>query len=388
MSECFRQDERAAESQHGCYSRFFGVSYVSNLDSLKALNRRSFVCWLGLFILILCAFSLCVGCSADNGDSSEINSLVAATINGEDITEGDVSEYIDLMRGALQITNDDEWADYLDSLGMTAEMMRLNVIYELADQLLVRQAAADAGIEVSEEEVEAQLQEVRAAWGLSDDDDWEEELVSSGQTNDAYLERIEYQFLSQRLYEVMIPEIEPTEAEIQEYATTYIEAYCAKRSSVIVIAAEDYDRGIALYETIERAEDTATAFADGVTSAISCDDDTKNKGGDMGWSCLTVLSDTYQECLDGLSVGELSNGLVSLSTSYYAIIWCTDEYDGDLDSSGNADLSLMPSEIYEQLVADTGDFLYSVACDEYLTELRNDASIVINDMPDGLEYAL
>lgn len=101
-------------------------------------------------ILVLTVFGILglSGCDSqvEEDKASDWTTKVAATIDGHDITEADVNDFIEKYRKAYGHTTDASWATFLDSQGKTASDYRDLAIEQLEERYLVqRLACLDSG---------------------------------------------------------------------------------------------------------------------------------------------------------------------------------------------------------------------------------------------------
>jgi hypothetical protein len=143
----------------------------------------------------------------------------AATVNGKVITEQEVTEQIDVLRKQYGCTDDEAWAKLLGQSGMTAEDMRKQVIDYKAQVMLVNAAASEQGIEVTDAEVEQQVNQTREAMGYADDASWEEFLSTQGFTEAAYDEQVATSLRLQKLVEQFSGGL--TDEQLQNYVDEF-----------------------------------------------------------------------------------------------------------------------------------------------------------------------
>jgi foldase protein PrsA len=337
---------------------------------------RSLVAVASSALLVLSMFGL-AGCGK----------AVAATVNGEKIYEADVTSRVEQIRTAYDCSDDTAWATLLNSYGYTPETLREETINVLAQDILVRAAAKDAGITVDSSTVDDYISSIRTSYGYTDDTTWNEYLDSIGYTADSLYSEIELQYLEEDLAEQSVTD-EPDDAYIQQMANSYASSYAGKRSSNIVFTTDVYgDDAEAQCEAaiaeLQASSDLASAFATKASEVNT--DSTKSTGGDVGWDVLNSFESNYTTALDALDKGQMTTTPVQTSYGYH-IILCTDVYTGTADADGVVDLTLMPSDIYTQFKSDVESYYKSSQSDTYVQGLVDDATIQINDMPSGLSY--
>ena len=88
-------------------------------------------------------------------------SMGAATIDGSyEISEQQVSDYIEQYRVFNDLKDDNAWATYLDQSGATAESVRTDAIDYYATRYAVEQKCKEDGITASDDDVQQQIDKV------------------------------------------------------------------------------------------------------------------------------------------------------------------------------------------------------------------------------------
>ncbi len=301
---------------------------------------------------------------------------VAATVNGEEISEDRVTSYITSLRSAYSLTDDTDWADYLTTIGATAGDLREDAIYIIAEEMLVAEAAEAAGYIVDESEIDAAIEQIKSQY--DSDTAWNAALSSQGTSEEQLREDYRNYMYQQIVMDDLLSDSTPSYDQIQEAIDANIEAYDgAKRSSHILFDLEDVD----IAETVLAELKDGADFAE-MAQEYSIDS-SSSSGGDVGWDCEATFVDAYQEALDQLSVGEMTQELVESDYGYH-IILCTEEYSVSEEESPTADN--IPSSIYETIYDDLVESLKEAEYETYVETLLADAEIVINEMPSGLSY--
>lgn len=343
---------------------------------------------IGVLAMVLSVTS--VACSgilnqATSQDGYHLTGGVAATVNGTKITEDTVTEQIMSVRESYGYTDDESWASYLASAGMTPESYRQNIIDGLINDVIVSQAERDANIEVSDEAVEEAWQEAVASYGS--EDAFVQVLEQLGYTEASYKETIRQGLASEAFKDEVAPVEEPTNDQIVDYANENLSSYNdARRSSHILIkVAEDADDA-----TREEAKQKAQDILDQINAGdISFEDAAKEysedgsaaDGGDVGWDKLTTFVDAYQQALSALDAGEVS-GVVETEYGYH-IIKCTEHFyvDGEVTS-----VDQIPEGLREYFIQTIETTEQDNAYNDWVEAQREKADIQINEMPEDVPY--
>lgn len=331
-------------------------------------------CAAGLAAAFLCTAA---GCSS-SGSAEGLTGGVAATVNGVEVKEDDVTTMIQEIRSSNGLDDDGTWALYLASSGMTPEGVRQNIVDSYVDQELMKQGAEDRGVSVEDSDVDSYVDRMKSNY--DSDEKWTQALQGAGFEDEAdYRENVKNSLLSTKLMESFEVD-EPTDEEVLEYAKTAAANYDgAKKSSHILFDADDKETAQSVLDQINSGElDFAEAAKEYSTDTGSAED-----GGNVGWDKLTTFVDEYQDALDSLEVGQVS-GLVESDYGYH-IIKCTEEFTAPSEITS---LDQIPQEFVDVFRSYVESQAQSEAYQAWFEEFEAESDIVVNDMPEGLPYAV
>ena len=355
---------------------------------MKKSHIMKAVCAVG--VSAACAWSL-AGCTTagEASDSTDVNSgPVAATVDGVDIYENAVSEYIAGLRTQYSLTDEAAWGQYLAQQDSTPASIRENVIDSFVTRELIRSKASERNITVESSEIDSYVDQMKQNY--ESDEKWQEALTQAGMSDQDYRDEIELQLLNKHLYESFAVTEEPSQEDQLQYAQMYGSAYDgAKRSSHILFAAEDQATA---QEVLDKLNAGELDFAE-AAKEYSKDTGSTEKGGDVGWDKTSSLVEEYQTALDGLEKDQMS-GLVT-STYGIHIIKCTDVYNAPKETGEDGtetvkvtSVDQIPSEWLDTLKESLNSQKQSEAYQAWMDEKKEAADIKINDMPSGLPYDL
>lgn len=131
-------------------------------------------------------------------DVTDTSGGVAATVNGVEIGENAVDAYIENFRETNSLTDDESWGEYMGQNNYTPESIRQLVLNSFVEEEIVRQAAAENGIEVTDEDVERAFEEAKESAG--NESSWRIALKYSGMTEQQYKDSLRQQLLQRELY--------------------------------------------------------------------------------------------------------------------------------------------------------------------------------------------
>ncbi len=333
-------------------------------------------------LAMTCGFGL-VACSSgestDSSTSSDISDVsggVAATVNGTELGEKAITQYIENFRESNSMTDDTTWAQWMVDNDLDPAAVREEVIDYYVSQELIRQAAAENDVTADESEVDSQISTMRSYY--SSDEDWNNALAAVGVTEDQYRDMIELNMLETGLKDKVATATEPTDEEMLQYAQMYASAYDgAKKSSHILFSSDDEATAQEVLDKINAGE---LDFAE-AAEQYSTDTGSAADGGNVGWDKLTSFVDEYQTALDELEKDQVS-GLVT-STYGIHIIKCTDVFTAPEEVTS---VDQIPSEFVDSIKSSLETSSKNQAYSDWYSSYKEEAEIVINDMPSGLSY--
>ena len=316
-------------------------------------------------IAIVLACMLLIPAGGSNG--------AAAKIGDTYISEADVTKEITTMREDQELTDNEAWKNYLQSLGYTPAYMREQTIESLEDAILIEQGAKQLGVSVSDSDVDKELAQEKENGGF------EENLAALGLTESAYKEQLRSSLL-------------------QEAVSEKLAANSGKQGTsdeqVVAALGEVYEGPVKLYnlysisiDTSEDSDETTTALQNGT---ISFEDAAKQLYGSleeasMGWMAADDLSSNADvEAITATGQGQMSSGVVDSEDktviTYY--MW-TDSYDLPYPVET---LDGMPDSLKESLREATEEIDNEATFASWLSGIRSAIDITIYAMPSGLPY--
>lgn len=294
---------------------------------------------------------------------------VAAVVDSQVITQDEVDAAVNVERRRLGLTSDYSYKSYLESNNMTEWDFRASVIQTVVDDVLLEKAATDYGVQVSDEEVDAAVDEVADLYPSRSS--FLTAISNSGYTEDGYWSAMRRQMLTSRLREVAVPEVDPTDEQLARYARTVLNGIETRRSSFILFTQDSYGLACDVKEKLDDGADFAELASEYST------DQTASQGGDNGWDFLNPPAQEYQDALDQLEPDEVSP-IVRTRFGYY-IIKCTGYYQATTDSSGNIDLDSVPEDIKESVKDSLCESLKAQLFDLFVNNLEATSAIAVFD---------
>jgi parvulin-like peptidyl-prolyl isomerase len=395
------------------FVRFSDPSLLTSLESRpnERCCMRTIKTIVALALVFLLAASF-IGCNKNAPDTQ-----VAATVNGVDILESDVTKRIDSFRldqTTGEPLDDTAWAQMLKSANYTPESLREFVIRnQFASYVLLLQRAEAEGITPDAALVDQDLADVKASVE-GQGSTWEEYLNSMGYASEeAYRQVLDAQNVIEPLLEKVLPDVTPTQAEIETYVSENAAYYAGKRLSVIYFPLDETNTLEIVQPKAEEALakiNEGTDFAD-VAAEYIADSSLASTGGDLGWGQAGSLPAPLKEASDALEIGGVSDVIViqddTIGTNAIFILKVTDDFvlpeaEAELEASENeseettaqpelpanqiVDYALVPADLAELLAENYTSTKKSEAETSYFTDLIESDEIVVNPMPEGLSY--
>ena len=223
---------------------------------------------------------------------------VAARVNGEEISSTELDEQVERLReqSPQMFEGEEGEAQVLD--------FKRRLLESMIDNVLVRQAAEERGISVSDEEIDTQIDELKA--GFPSEDEFNTALADAGLTLNDLRDQLSEQLATQRLIEELVGDAEVTADEIEEYYEANKDQFAdqaATRSSHILFEPEDKATAEEILAEVRAGGDFAA-----LATEYSKDPGSASQGGDLGWSDPSrPFVPEFTEAMDGLDVGEVSD---------------------------------------------------------------------------------
>lgn len=349
----------------------------------RMMKTTKTACALALTLTCCLAAGCLPGCSPASTsavdpalDTADVSGGVAVTVNGVEIGENAVTAYIEELRAARDLEDDEAWGQWLFDNAYTVDSIRGEIINAYVAQELVRQAAEENGVSVSSDEVDEWIQVVKDS---GSEEDWETLLSWYGMTDAVYRASIETSLLQQALLEKVTADVVASDDDVLSYIQSQSIQYSgAKRSSHILFSSSDEAVAQEVLEKLQRGE---LSFEDAVVE-YSTDSITVDAGGDVGWSGLNTYVTAYQEALDELGVGEMS-GLVESEYGIH-IILCTDAFD--IPDEGLSSLDQVPDSFLELVRATADESAKQLAFSTYMINYKDEADISKTNLPADVPY--
>lgn len=308
---------------------------------------RTFRPLIALALVLTLALPL-VGCGGDD---------VAAIVNGEEIGLAELDAQVNRLR-----EQSPQMFEGAEGEARVVEFKR-QLLQSMIDNLLVRQAAAERGITVPDEEIEAQFEELKH--GFPTVEEFNTALAEANMTADDLRQQLRDQLVTQRLMEELVGDAAVTDEEVAEYYeqnTAEFEEQAAVRASHILFGPDDRATAERVLAEINDGGDFAA-----LAKEHSKDPGSAAQGGSLGWSdpAQPYVAE-FQSALEQLEVGQVS-GLVETEFGWH-VIRVDEKRDNRVRTLEEARDQIEQTILQERNIA---------AYQEFLAEIRANAEIEI-----------
>lgn len=162
---------------------------------------------------------------------SQLPDGIAAVVNGVEIPESRLNNYVEYFRNVMGLEDDEDWAAFVNQGYGNTEGVRSFVLELFMNQELVRQAAAASGIVITDEEVDEAIADDMASNQIEDEDVYWNLIANSGLSTDEYKSILENQILQNKIIEMVNPE-SSYEDELDDRILTYIKENYPARANI------------------------------------------------------------------------------------------------------------------------------------------------------------
>lgn len=325
------------------------------------------------------------GCAAEAGAAARYQDGSSPC----ELPESAVTAYIEAYRAQVAGAEDAEvWNSHLEDLGLSAEGLRERTVRQLVTDHLVEERARAAGVVVEDGAVGEAVDAMKDEMAFGDDEIFADTLALGGMTEESLRALTAQQLLQEALLEAVVPQPDPSTEDL----ATYVAAAVSGGQPVkhIFYVHRPYLAGEPDYEGLEAAQALQAALAaapDEETFAQIATDagDVLDVAEDVGWSVGAFdFGAQFQAAVEGAAVGEVSS--VFADETGYGFVWISEGWQ-PVDAAMNADALLdAPASLLASAAEGAAADLWPAACQEYLNDLYEDASVEIEPMPSGLSY--
>lgn len=299
------------------------------------------------------------------------SAAVAATVNGENIEEQTITDYVQNFRKTNGLESDDTWAQWMVDNGRDAESIRSDAIDYFIRIDVMDQEAAKQGIEITDEQITEQIAEIKKYYGF-DDAEFQEQLTAIGYTDESYREYVRQSLVQEKLMQSMESDTEVDDEEVLSQANVYSTALDgAKEITVIEVSGEDLANEVA-----NRAKGGEDFIALQTEYGSTVDYD--------GWDVMTGIDSNVSAAIEGLNRGAVSEAIESADGETYYVVKVNQVLSVPAD--GFASVDQIPDTLREEFIKNVQQSALSTEFETWIQGLVDSADVTINPMPSGLPY--
>lgn len=326
----------------------------------------------GVFVLVCLSLIALAACSNKTNSTSDVKESttedhMVVRVNGDEVKQSEIDQQIDRIMSGTGYSEDTEgWSAYLASNDMSEDVLRRQIIENTIADLLIAQEAERLGITVDDAYIDQLIQSQSSHY--PDASSWQQALSANGFDDASYRQALRMSLLRNALAQKVVTEVEPTTEQIESYALTVAPTLAGKRSSHILFSRNDENKA---WEVVAQLRGGAD-FAE-MAQAYSMDSSGAN-GGDVGWDSLSSFVPEYQDALNKLGEGEISDPV--LSQFGYHIIKCTDVFELDPNAQ-SVDLNSIPPNLMDRIIVMMKSDMREISFKQYLLDLERKAVIEV-----------
>ena len=324
---------------------------------------------------------------------NNVPSNVAAKYSGGVITEEEVASSIAQYRSAYGYTDDSAFATQLENQNMTVASYRQNTADQLIIASLVEQRAKELGIEVTDDEVNAKVQQIAGQISSGDDSLWQTTLESMGVTEEALQKRYRADLLQQKVCEQDVPVTDATDDESLDYIKNYLASSTQKLVYRIVFSSDDgkTKKADECYKKLKALKDagklTTKKFSE-VAAEYSESETVSSDNGKLGWTGSGNMSSDISDEIEDMKKGAVSEPItVGDDDNALEIVFVSDVCEFSTADEMTALSSLnVPDELLSIIKSAAAQQVWQENSTKYLAKLLADAKVTYYPVPDDAAY--
>jgi foldase protein PrsA len=205
-------------------------------------------------VLALCALVLALGLAGCGGGDSDVPADAVAVVDGEEIAKTD---YDALLSQAKQSYKNQK-RDFPKAGSQEFQTLRNQAVQFLVQREQFAQEAADMDVEITEQQVDARLEQIQKQYFGGDKAKYEKQLKEQGLSDRQVRNDIRAQLVSEKIFAQVTREVKVTDAEVQKYYNENKEQYSQPESrDVRHILVKQKAKADALYAQLQDGADFA-----------------------------------------------------------------------------------------------------------------------------------
>ena len=176
-------------------------------------------------VVLLVAVSLLVA-ACGGGSSATLQSNDVAVVGGQKITQDDLSNLLNRAKKSYAAQH-----RAFPKLGTRAyESLKGQAVTFLVQRAEFAQKAADMGIDISDKDVDARIEQLKKQYYAGSEKKYEQTLKSQGLTPDQAREEVRSELISEALYKKVTGNVHASDAAVKNYYNNHKALYQQKSS--------------------------------------------------------------------------------------------------------------------------------------------------------------
>ncbi|MBE0477102.1 MAG: peptidylprolyl isomerase [Coriobacteriia bacterium] len=282
---------------------------------------------------------------------------VAARVNGEVIKKSLIDKQMEQVKK--------QYASMFEGADGDARLLdfRERLLDNAINGVLIRQAAKDEGITVTDADVDKKIEELKA--GFANEEAFNQAIEKSGMKLEDLREQLRDQAVTTKLVEKLTRDVKVDDAAVDEYYEKNKEQFVEKaavHASHILFSEDDKSTAEKVLTQVKNGGDFAELAKEYSKDTVSA-----ANGGDLGWPTTPYVQE-FQSAADKLEPGEVSD-LVKSPFGWHII--------KVVEKRGDRQKPL--KEVREQISDILSQRQQAEAYQKYVDKLREKAKIEILD---------
>ena len=168
-------------------------------------------------ILVVSAVALLLGltagCGSDDGGTAQVPGDAVAVVGDKEISK----ERFDRLVSQAKETFKARKQSFPEIGTPEYEQLKQAVVRSLVEEAEFQVGAEELGIEVSEEDVDKELEDLKQQFFQGDDDKYNEELKKQGLSEEQVRDQLRNKILSERIFKEVTKNVKVTDQDVQDY---------------------------------------------------------------------------------------------------------------------------------------------------------------------------
>lgn len=269
------------------------------------ISMRIVVVWL---VVLAVAFS---GCAIIKKDPEALKNAAVAKVNGEIITRQEFMENFELYKRSYESQyGKDIWNEDIEGKKFI-DVVKEQVLEKMILDKLILEEAAKLGIEVSEEEVNKEVEHIKEYF--ESDEKFKEFLASQNITEERFKEQVKKDLIIFKYKEKVVEDVKVSEEDIREYYDNNIKEFKNDQVRASHILLDTREEAEMVLQKIKNGEDFNK-----LAEEYSVDPSVKSNKGDLGYFGYGEMVKPFEEAAFALEAGEVSD-IVKTQFGYHII---------------------------------------------------------------------